>query len=103
MSPMMAPSIRQSSVVIDAAGTVANRNDFTGIAKDCIGVKMGLNALVHGVTAGGAKVRTSVAIEVENQTSPVVMNLVAEIKQVLKHGLGNPALLQSCLSMMGHG
>jgi hypothetical protein len=90
-------------VVIDAAGTVTNRNDFAGIAKDGIGVKMGLNALVQCVAASGAKVRTSIAIEIENQTSPVVMNLVTEIEQVLKHGLGNPALLKSCLSMMGHG
>lgn len=52
--------------MIDAAGTVTNRNDFTGIAKDGIGVKMGLNALVQGFTAGGAKVRTSIAIEIEN-------------------------------------
>ncbi|MBK7416839.1 MAG: hypothetical protein IPJ38_18780 [Dechloromonas sp.] len=99
----MAPSIRQSSVVIYATGTVANRNNFTGIAKDGIGVKMGLNALVQGVAASGAKVGTSSAIEIDNQTSTVVMNLVTEIEQALKHGLGNPALLQSCLSMMGHG
>jgi hypothetical protein len=100
---MMAPSIRQSSVVIDATGTVANRNDFTGIAKDGIGVKMGLNALVQGVAASGAKVRTSMAIEVENQTASVVMNLVTEFEQVFKHGLWNPALLQPGLSMMSHG
>jgi len=67
-------------VVVDAASTVANRNDFTGMTKDGIGVKMGLNAFVYSVAAGGAELRTSVAIEVENQTAPVVMNLVAEIE-----------------------
>lgn len=84
---------------IHAAGAMAHGDDLPLPADHRVGVEVRFEAPVRHVPAGAAQPLARLAVEIENRTAAMVMNLLTEIEQLVHYARRDPPLLQAGAGM----
>jgi hypothetical protein len=90
-------------MMIDAPGTVADRDDGAIHTDHGIGIQMGFHAPVGGFSTFLKQFLPGTMIKIEHGTAPMVVLLLAVVQQGIQNGLRDAALLQTGAGMLGHG